>query len=180
MYIVTEYTRSNQRFIIPEYNNYPCPKCEDGCLNPFDYCKRILKHEGGDSEWCEIPRHQCNNPDCEFVSRMLPPEFVPYKHYGSREITDVLSDVISPYDEKVEYPCTLTMELWLLWLEVNITYMESMMRSIANRRLGFADTILQSERSIIDYMKKCPDYDNIWLTTVLRCIYNAGGTLQAV
>jgi len=177
MFIIADFTRSGQRFSIDENKIYPCTRCEDGELKPFDYCKRILRHEGGDSEWCQIPRHKCDNPACEFTSRMLPVIFVPMKHYGSEEISDVVSGKVQPDDGRTdEYPCIGTMLLWLEWFSANLSYIEAMIRSIANRRLGFSDIILESETSIVEGLQlRFPD---TWLGMLHQYIYNAGGSLR--
>ena len=45
---------------------------------------------------------------------------VPYKHYGSGIIEDVVDDVLGPDDPGTEdYPCEATMNHWKWWLSHN-------------------------------------------------------------
>ena len=44
---------------------------------------------------------------------------IPYKHYGSEMIEDVLDDVVDPDDlETGNYPGEGTMKHWKWWMEV--------------------------------------------------------------
>ena len=108
---------------------------------------------------------------------MLPVIFVPMKHYGSEEISDVVSGKVQPDDGRTDvYPCIGTMLLWLEWFSANLSYIEAMIRSIANRRLGFSDIILESETSIVEGLQlRFPD---TWLGMLHQYIYNAGGSLR--
>ena len=177
MPIIAECVQSGQCFFVKEDTRYPCPRCDDGVLEPFDHCKRIQKYEGGESKLFLIPRGQCANEGCGCTIRMLPIGFTPNKLYGTEVIEDVLDEKVTPNDDVSEaYPCPQTICNWLMWFQNNLKYIEAMFRSIMNRMLGYSDEILTSDMSAISWAhRKDPA---MWLGVLQRYIYNAGGELQ--
>ncbi len=108
---------------------------------------------------------------------MLPIGFTPNKHYGTGVIEDVLDGKMLPDDDVSEaYPCTQTMLNWLMWFQNNLRYIESMLRSIMNRFLGYSDEILSSDISAINWAHQKDS--SMWLGLLQKYIYNSGGALQ--
>ena len=94
--------------------------CQKGLLLFRDYCKRIIRSEDGSHEWIMIPRHQCDNPKCRKIHRMLPDTLVPYKHYPEETISGVLDEVVGPDDMDSEnFPSEKSMERWHHWFIFN-------------------------------------------------------------
>ncbi|MDO4804573.1 MAG: DUF6431 domain-containing protein [Lachnospiraceae bacterium] len=139
-----------------------------------DYCKRIIRHEGGDAEWLYIPRHQCNNPSCKRIHRMLPDCLVPFKHYEESVIADALDDRIIP-DESDDRPSVMTVGHWKFWLMLNERDIDGHMKSIGHRELGFSEELLKSGVSLLGMLRS--SIPEGWLKTVLRYIYNSGARL---
>lgn len=177
MPIIAECIQSGQYYHVKGGTSYPCPRCDDGILEPFDHCKRIQKYDGGEAEVYFIPRGQCTKDGCGCTIRMLPIGFTPNKHYGTGVIEDVLDEKMIPDDYVSEaYPCAQTMRNWLMWFQNNLTYIEAMFRSIMNRLLGYSDEILISGISVVSWAHRTDP--TMWLGVIQRCIYNAGGALQ--
>ncbi len=79
-----------------ESSDYICPTCKKGHLLYRDHCKRILRHEGGSSEWLWIPRCKCDDPGCRKLHRMLPDLLVRFKQYSAEVISGVLDESLDP------------------------------------------------------------------------------------
>lgn len=143
-----------------------------------DYCKRIVRFEDGDHEWIKIPRHQCDNPKCRKIHRMLPDVLVPFKHYPEETISGVLDDIVGPDDMDSEnFPSEKSMNRWHHWFIFNRMNIEGHMRSIGHRILGYDEELLSSTISLLAHLRSSiPD---AWLKIILRYIYNSGNTLQA-
>ena len=143
-----------------------------------DYCKRIVRFEDGDHEWIKIPRHQCNNPKCRKIHRMLPDVLVPFKHYPEETISGVLDDIVGPEDMDSEnFPSEKSMDRWHHWFIFNRMNIEGHMKSIGHRILGYDEELLSSTISLLEHLRSSiPD---AWLKIILRYIYNSGNTLQA-
>ena len=152
--------------------------CQKGLLLFRDYCKRIIRSEDGSREWIMIPRHQCDNPKCRKIHRMLPDILVPYKHYPEQTISGVLDEIVGPDDMDSEnFPSEKSMERWHHWFIFNRMNMEGHIKSIGHRILGYDEELLSSTMSLLSYIRSSiPD---IWLKIILRYIYNSGNTLQA-
>lgn len=155
-----------------------CPVCRKGTLIFRDYCCRIVRYEGGTHEWIWIPRHQCDNSQCNRIHRMLPDILVPYKHYTEETVAGVLDEVISADDADSEnYPAETTMIRWHHWFMANQLNIEGHIKSIGYRLLGFGGELLRSGSSLLSHMRSSiPDS---WLKVILRYIYNSGNSLQA-
>lgn len=163
---------------LPESSDFLCPECRKGSLIYRDHCKRIIRYEGGTSEWLHIPRHQCNNDRCRRIHRMLPSCLLPNKHYSEETITGVLDGIIKPSDNDSEdYPSELTMNRWHHWLMKNQFNIDGYLKSVAFWELGFTEELLKSGISLLTYLRSSiPDG---WLQTVIRYVYNSGGKLPA-
>ena len=79
---------------LSDSSEFLCPTCKKGILHFRDYCRRIVRYEGGDSEWIFIPRHQCDNPQCRRLHRMLPDFLVPFRHYHEEVIMEALDEAM--------------------------------------------------------------------------------------
>lgn len=141
-----------------------------------DYCDRMIRYEGGSYEWLKIPRHQCDNPRCHKVHRMLPDFLVPYKHYTEDIICGVLDETVRPTDaDSEDYPSEQTMLRWHHWLVKNQLNIDGHLKSIAYRELGFSMELLKSGVSLLTTLRSSiPDG---WLRSVIRYIYNSGNSL---
>ena len=163
-------------FLVVSEEEAICPKCGTP-LEYRDRVKRVHKTEGGNREWYIIRRMRCPNEHCSCgLHRELPDKLLPYKHYDSGLIEDVVDDVVpceDPYTE--DYPCEDTMNLWKLWWEHNRDRVEGWLRSVAYRFLGFSDEFLKSAHSLISELKR--RLYRGWLLVVVRVVYNTGGWL---
>ena len=176
MYIVTEYTIGMQRVSLPNGNEYLCPVCKNGVLVFRDYCKRIMRLEGGDVEWMDIPRHCCDNPACGKVHRMLPDILAPFKHYQESVITDAIDDRIDP-DTSDDRPSATTVVRWKHWLMMNWLNIDGHIKSVAHRELGFSAELMKSGVSLLKELRN--SIPEGWLKEILRIVYNSGGKLSA-
>lgn len=163
---------------LPESSDFLCPECQKGNLIYRDHCKRIIRYEGGRSEWIHIPRHQCNNERCRRVHRMLPDCILPYKHYSEETISGVLDGIVIPSDSDSEdYPSEETMNRWHHWFMMNTFNIDGHLKSVAFRELDFAEELLKSGISLLDHLRS--SITDGWLRIVIRYIYNSGGKLPA-
>ena len=102
---------------------------------------------------------------------------IPYKHYGSDIIEDVVDEVIGADDPGTEnYPCEATMKHWKWWMLHNEANINGQMRSMLHRLLDFDITFLKSGESLLKELKEriIPG----WLSVVIRFIYNSGGRIE--
>ena len=164
---------------LPENRDFLCPKCKKGQLRYRDHVKRIMRDEGGSSEWLEIPRCQCDNEACRKIHRMLPDCLLPYKHYKEEVVSGVLDGIVKPDDQDSEdYPCAMTMKLWLLWFLLNAKNIEGLVNSIAYRELGYSEEVFTPGKSLFENIRRTSQ--GRWLSIAIRMIYNSGSALQAV
>lgn len=158
-------------------SDYLCPVCREGSLIFRDYCKRTVRHEGGEAEDFAIPRHQCNNPRCRKVHRMLPDFMVPFKHYTEDVISDAVNDRLD-LCMTGDAPSPSTVMRWKRWIGLNSADIDGHLKSVGHRELGFAGELLRSGVSLLkELMRSLP---NGWLRTILRTIYNSGAFLVPV
>ena len=160
---------------LPEQIEYICPTCKKGILVFRDYCRRILRHEADEPEWLQIPHHQCSNPGCGKVHRMLPDFIVPFKHYREETISDAIDGRLSS-NETDDQPSEHLIQLWKRWIAENILNIDGYLKSIGHRELGFSEELLISGDSILQKLKS--SIPEGWLKTILRVIYNSGGALS--
>lgn len=137
-----------------------------------------MKYEGGISEWLQIPRHRCNNKQCQKIHRMLADFMVPFKHYSEEVISGVLDGVVLPSDEdSADYPSEQTMIRWHHWLMKNKLNIDGQLKSIAYRELDFSQELLKSSDSLLSYIRSfIPDG---WFRTIIRFLYNSGNSLSS-
>ncbi|MBQ6388523.1 MAG: hypothetical protein IJH90_02690 [Mogibacterium sp.] len=132
--------------------------------------------EGGDTEWIFIPRHQCDNPACRRIHRMLPDFLVPFKHYQETVVVDAVDDRIMP-DSSDDRPSAQTVLRWKRWLFMNANDIDGHLKSIGYRELNFTEELLRSDISLLSELRKrIPEG---WLKEILRFIYNSGARLLA-
>lgn len=162
---------------LPDGSEYLCPICKDGLLEFRDYVKRIQRHEGGDAEWIKIPRHQCTNPSCRKIHRMLPDILVPFKHYQESVVVDAIDDRIDPKTCD-EQPSIQTVKRWKHWMIINELDIDGQLKSIGHLELGFSPELLKSSISLLGKLRS--SIPEGWLKMILRIIYNAGARLSAV
>ncbi len=161
---------------LPDSSDFLCPVCKSGNLQFRDRCKRIRKLEGGDKEWISIPRHQCDNPSCRRIHRMLPDFLVPFKHYQETVIVDAIDDRIVP-EESDDRPSETTVLRWKLWLMLNAANIDGHLKSIGHRELGFSAALMESGISLLNELRKI--LPEGWLREILRIIYNSGAKLSS-
>ncbi len=160
---------------LPEGRDYQCNCCKKGRLVYRDHCKRKVVYEGGDAEWIHIPRHQCDNPACKRITRMLPHLLTPYKHYAEDVIEDTIEERIVP-EESDFRPSERTAERWKRWILQNEQNINGYLKSIGHRLLGFGRELLMSPVSLLAVMRE--KHYNDWLHVIIRTIYNAGAKLD--
>jgi len=162
---------------LSDSREYLCPVCKEGNLVFHDYCKRIVRHEDGETEWIRIPRHQCDNPRCGKLHRMLPDFLVPFKHYTEEVISDAVNDRLNP-EWINDAPSPATIRRWKRWILANQTDIDGQLKSLGYRELDFSKELLKSGISLLKkLMTSLPDD---WLRTVLCIIFNSGGRLVPV
>lgn len=150
----------------------PCPIC-GGNLHHRDRRLRIREKEGGEVQWLKISRAQCE--ECHHYHSVLPDCITPYKHYETEVISGVLDGIITPDDQDAEdYPSMLTMIRWLAWFQASLNAIEGYLRRAAYLLKEFADSVLTSGQSLLDYIRK--NYRQ-WMEIVQKIIYNSGGFL---
>lgn len=99
---------------------------------------RVHKEAGGKKSWFSINRLKCTNKNCGKLHNELPDCMIPYKHYGSEIIEDVVDEVVGPDDIETEnYPCEGTMKHWKWWMLYNEANINGQMRSMLHHLLDF-------------------------------------------
>lgn len=89
-----------------------CPMCGSP-LCKRDKRMRVHKTAGGKKSWYIINRLKCTNKKCGKLHNELSDCMVPYKHYGTQLIEDVVDEAVGPDDLETEnYPCEATMSHW--------------------------------------------------------------------
>lgn len=102
---------------------------------------------------------------------------IPYKHYGSDIVEDVVDEVVGPDDPGTEdYPCEATMKHWKWWMKQNEANINGQMRSMLHHLMDLDTGFLKSGESLLEELKK--RISPGWLSAVIRFIYNSGGRLN--
>lgn len=102
---------------------------------------------------------------------------VPYKHYGSGIIEDVVDDVLGPDDPGTEdYPCEATMNHWKWWLSHNEANINGQMKSMLHHLLDLDIGFLKSRESLLKELRE--RISPGWISVVTRFIYNSGGRIE--
>ena len=162
-------------FVISEEDTI-CPVCGSP-LCKRDRKLRVHKEAGGKKSWFSINRLKCTNKSCGKLHNELPDCMIPYKHYGSEIIEDVVVEVVGPDDIETEnYPCEGTMKHWKWWMLHNEANINGQMRSMLHRLLDFDITFLKSGESLLKELKE--RISPGWLSVVIRFIYNSGGRIE--
>ena len=162
---------------LPDSSEFLCPVCKQGCLIFRDYCTRNVRYEGGETETYRIPRHQCNNPRCKRIHRLLPDFMVPFKHYAEDVISDAVNDRLDPFRTD-DAPSLVTIRRWKRWVEFNAPDIDGHLKSIGHRELGFSEELLRSGISLLK--KLMSSIPHGWLRAILKPIYNSGAFLLPV
>ena len=156
-------------------NSHLYPVCQ-GMLRYRDSRPRIRKKEGGTGESLMIRRFRCQN--CHSYHNELPDCLVPYKHYETEVIADVLDEVILPEDlDSEDYPSFSTMVRWLQWFRENLQRIEGYLRTAGYQILNLGEGLLFTSDSLLS---KIRDRHQNWLELILRLIYNSGGFLVPI
>lgn len=88
-----------------------CKYC-GGPLKHRDYVKRIIKTKGGEKRTIDVERLICK--DCGRISRNLPGNLSPFKHYENDVIEGVREGLITPDTLGYEnFPSEMTMQRWI-------------------------------------------------------------------
>ena len=133
------------------------------------------KAAGGRKSWFLINRLKCRK--CDQLHNELPDIMVPYKHYGSEIIEDVVDEVIGPDDRETEdYPCEGTMKHWKWWISHNEAAINGQMRSMMHHLLDLDREFLRSGESLLEELREVISPG--WLSVVTRFIYNSGGRIE--
>lgn len=102
---------------------------------------------------------------------------IPYKHYGSDIIEDVVDEVVGSDDPGTEdYPCEATMKHWKWWMKRKEANINGQMRSMLHHLMDLDTEFLKSRESLLEELKK--RISPGWLSVVIRFIYNSGGRLN--
>lgn len=102
---------------------------------------------------------------------------IPYKHYGSDIIDDVVDEVVGSDDLETEnYPCEATMKNWKRWISRNEININGQMRSMLHHLMDLDVEFLKSSESLLKELieRISPG----WLSVVARFIYNCGGRIE--
>lgn len=162
-------------FVISEEDAI-CPECGSP-LCRRDRKLRVHKETGGRKSWFAINRLGCSNEQCGRLHNELPDCMIPYKHYGTGIIEDVVDEVVGPDDPETEdYPCEATMKHWKWWLSRNEANINGQMRSMAQRLLDLDIEFLKSSESLLEELRR--RISPGWLSVVARFIYNSGGRIE--
>lgn len=156
-----------------------CPKC-GAKLIYRDRKRRIHRVEGGEKQWFLIRRLECPDENCPCgLHNELPDRLLPFKHYDSGIIEDVIDGAVTSDDiETEDYPCEDTMKNWKMWWRRNIVNAEGHIRSAVHSLLGFGFRFLGSGDSLLENLKERLIHG--WLMTAIRFIYNSGGWLPSL
>ena len=150
------------------------------CGSPLckrDRKRRVHKEAGGKTSWFSINRLKCSNERCNRLHNELPDCMIPYKHYGSEIIEDVLDDVQGSDDLDTEnYPCEGTMNHWKWWLFRNEANINGQMKSMLQHLLDLDTEFLKSRESLLKELRE--RISPGWLSVVTRFIYNSGGRIE--
>lgn len=125
----------------------------------------------------DIPRHQCNNPQCRKIHRMLPDFLVPFKHYAEEVISKAVNDMLD-LNTTDDAPSPVTIQRWKRWIRLNATDIDGHLKSIGYRVLDYTMELLKSSVSLLkELMRSLP---TSWLKPIIRIIYNSGAFLIPV
>ena len=102
---------------------------------------------------------------------------IPYKHYGTQIIEDVVDEVLGPDDPRTEnYPCEATMKHWKWWMFQNKANINGQMKSVLQHLMDLDIEFLKSRDSLPEGLRE--RISPGWLSVVVRFIYNSGGRIE--
>ena len=163
-------------FLVISEEDTICPECGSP-LCRRDRKLRVHKEAGGKKSWFAINRLKCTNEKCQRLHNELPDCMIPYKHYGSDIIEDVVDEVIGADDPGTEnYPCEATMKHWKWWISQNEANINGQMRSMLHHLLDLDIGFLKSRESLLKELRE--QISPGWLSVVTRFIYNSGGRIE--
>ena len=163
-------------FLVISEEDTICPECGSP-LCRRDRKLRVHKEAGGKKSWFAINRLKCTNEKCRRLHNELPDCMIPYKHYGSDIIEDVVDEVIGADDPGTEnYPCEATMKHWKWWISQNEANINGQMRSMLHHLLDLDMEFLKSGESLLKELKE--RISPGWLSVVARFLYNSGGRIE--
>ncbi|MEY8428153.1 DUF6431 domain-containing protein [Lachnospiraceae bacterium 46-15] len=142
-----------------------CPLCS-AFLKPRDRRKRIVKQYGGKFVYVYIRRSKCEA--CGKLHNELPDFLIPYKHYASEVVENVVDGAVTSEDLLAEdYPCEETMKRWKHWVQRMIERVRKNLKCKA--REGTGKDVLGSVLQLTAG----------WLPIVLQIVYNLSKTMSA-
>lgn len=151
-----------------------CPECGSS-LKHRDWKRRHNKYPGKEPKqvWFVIERKRCTK--CRKIHSILPEFVVPYKHYKSELIEDVVDEFISEADTVIEdYPCESTLKRWKEWIELNKNLIESTIRTTGYKIFKLGTSFLKTKENVFDIIRN--KYRD-WLKYIIIMIYNQGLSL---
>ena len=179
MVIISKYRLEHNKekiFLVISEEDTICPECGSP-LCRRDRKLRVHKEAGGKKSWFAINRLQCTNEKCRRLHNELPDCMIPYKHYGSDIIEDVVDEVVGSDDLGTEdYPCEGIMKHWKWWISQNEANIGGQMRSMLHHLMDFDIKFLKSSDSLLKELKG--RISPGWLSVVTRFIYNSGGRIE--
>ena len=131
-----------------------------------------MRRFGGQKDWVYVRRFRCQK--CSSYHVELPDCLIPYKHYQTQDVSDVLDGVIAPDDQYCEnYPSLITMIRWLAWFNESVNAINGYLRQASRWVRGQSD---ETSPLCLEFIR-----ENVpsWLSSVVRIIYNSGGKLKA-
>ena len=153
-----------------------CPGCGSS-LCRRDKKLRVHKEVGGRKRWFAINRLKCTNEKCGRLHNELPDCMVPYKHYGTDIIEDVIEGGRTADDlETEDHPCEGTMKHWKWWLSKNEVNINGQMKSVLQHLMDLDIEFLKSSDSLLEGLRE--RISPGWLPVVVRFIYNSGGRIE--
>lgn len=152
--------------------DFYCPDCHS-IMKYRDSRPRIMRQHGGVTHHVMVERYYCRK--CHHLHTILPDFLVPYKHYSSEVIQDVLDEVVDEETpEDADGPSPLTMKEWKLWFKKNFLRMEALAKTAILNILGLEEEIPEAGGSLLRYYR---EHNDRWLAVILRYVYNSGGFL---
>lgn len=137
---------------------------------------RIMRTHGGKTHHVMVRRYYCSR--CHHLHTQLPDVLLPYKHYCSETVQDVLDEIVDEQSpEDADGPSPMTMKEWRKWFQINVLRMEGLAKNALQGIVGSAKEIPESDGSLLKYYR---DHSDRWLSTIIRYIYNSGGFLTSL
>lgn len=180
MVLISDYIVVRSRSGLEECISQESPLCPV-CGKPLKYRDsrvRIYKSYNGRKHLLRIRRLKCGGKDgCGRLHNELPEFIIPYKHYASEIIENVIDGVSTPCDPTTEdYPCEKTMQRWAAWFSFYCCLFEITARCLGKQRLFHLQPAGKEGRSVLSVLRL---EGTGWLSFLIRYIYNCGGRLPA-